>query len=130
LFAPLPAHISAMRFDGASFPGARARSGLGNCQTFAFAVLRHFSRTIPDFRSSNLWEDSDYTCVPDTPEPLDLALFNHEARSFGAHVGVFAGGDEVLHLSRCIGYPVIWTLARFAEIPAYRTIIGFKRTIK
>jgi hypothetical protein len=93
-------------------------------------VLRHFGRTIPDFRSSELWDDENYTFAVEEFAPLDLILFNHARRAFGAHVGVFVGEDSVLHLARRVGAPAVWSLHAFAEIASYRVVVGGKRTRK
>jgi len=51
-------------YDGSKYPGNPKCKGIkngANCQYFAYELLRHFGFTIPDFRSSNLWEDKIYT---------------------------------------------------------------------
>ena len=127
----IPARLWAMRYDASCFPGStKMRDGFANCQTFAYAVLRHFGRTIPDFRSSELWEDGDHTFVVEQFCLLDLILFNRARRAFGAHVGVFVGENNVLHLSRRVGVPAVWRLHEFAEIASYRVLVGGKRTRK
>lgn len=62
--------------------------------------------------------------------PLDLVLFNRTQRAFGAHVGIFVGGDQILHLSKQVGVASVWRLNEFARLPRYSTIIGAKRTCK
>jgi len=81
-------------------------------------------------RSSELWEDGDYTFVVEQFCLLDLILFNRARRAFGAHVGVFVGENNVLHLSRRVGVPAVWRLHEFAEIASYRVLVGGKRTRK
>ncbi|GHF21315.1 hypothetical protein GCM10017786_64090 [Amycolatopsis deserti] len=51
--------------------------------------------------------DSLLTRLPTVtePAPLDLALFNHTADPFGAHVGVWTDDDRVLHLCAEVGRP-------------------------
>lgn len=43
-----------------------------NCQLFAYEFLRYHGLEIPDFRSSELWGDQEYTCITVTLKPLDL----------------------------------------------------------
>ena len=120
-----------MRYDGACYPGSAAtREGSVNCQSFAYAVLRHFGRVIPSFRSSELWDDTIHTCLAEDYATLDLILFNRARDAFGAHVGVFVGDNRVIHLARHVGVPTVWNLGAFAENPAYRVLIGAKRTRK
>ena len=113
------------------FPGStKIRDGFANCQTFAYAVLRDFGRTIPDFRSSELWEDDDCTFVVEHFGPLDLILFNRAPRAFGAHVGVFVGEEQRTASLASRRSPAVWRLHEFAEIASYRLLVGGKRTRK
>lgn len=97
-----------------------------NCQLFAYAVLAHFGRQVPAVRSSELWTDPSTVRV-DVPEPLDLVLVNATGDAWGAHVGVWAGPDRVLHLCAEVGSPVVWRRAEFAARERYRTVVGFVR---
>ncbi|MDI3421180.1 hydrolase [Streptomyces luteolus] len=122
-------------YRGARFPGSAdvtARPGLAlgaNCQLFAYAVLGHFGLTAPPLRSSELWQDTAATVHVPVPRPLDLVLFNADEDSYGAHVGVWAGDDAVLHLCAELGRPVVWSLADFAERDPYRVLLGAKRVV-
>ena len=60
-------------------------------------------------------------------EPLDLLLFGPEGEPFGAHVAVYVGDGQALHLCRSVGQPVIWPLEQVADRPEYRVLIGGKR---
>src|ERR1700682_4832058 len=71
-----------------------------NCQNFAYEVLGHFGRRMPYFRSSELWEDTEYTAVADQPRALDLLLFNRTDRAWGAHVALYVGDEQAIHLSK------------------------------
>ena len=127
----IPAQLWAMRYDGACYPDSAAtREGFANCQSFAYAVLRHFGRVIPDFRSSELWDDTIHTFIVEDYAPLDLILFNCARDAFGAHVGVIVGDSRVIHLARHVGVPAVWNLGAFAKNPSYRVLIGAKRTRK
>lgn len=90
-------------------------------------MLAHFGRRVPPLRSSELWVDTAVTERVLRPEPLDLLLFNRSVDPYGAHVGVCAGDDLVLHLCREVGRPAIWPLAAFAARPRYAVLIGAKR---
>jgi hypothetical protein len=127
----VPERLLAVRYDADCFPGSpKIRDGYANCQSFAYTVLRYFGRTIPDFRSSELWDDADFTFVVEQYAPLDLILFNHTRSAFGAHIGVFVGENSVLHLARRVGMPAQWSLSEFVEIASYRVLVGGKRTRK
>ncbi|PBC70720.1 hypothetical protein BX265_5275 [Streptomyces sp. TLI_235] len=133
LLARLPAALREVPYVGARFPGSRAvaeRPGLehgANCQLFAYAVLAHFGLRAPALRSSDLWEDTASTVRAADPRPLDLLLFNADEDPWGAHVGVHAGCDTVLHLCAEAGRPALWSLADFAARERYRVLLGAKR---
>ncbi|MFJ2829635.1 hydrolase [Streptomyces sp. NPDC087263] len=134
--ARLPESIWETRYVGRRFPGSRAvaeKPGLAegaNCQLFAYEVLRHCSLTVPDWRSSDLWDDTGRTERVAHARPLDLVLLNAADNAWGAHVGVVVGEDRVLHLSAEVGRPAVWGMADFAARDRYRTLIGFKRVLR
>jgi hypothetical protein len=129
----LPDAFWEVRYVGARYPGAPAvvsRPGLAdgaNCQLFAYEVLRHFGLTPPELRSSELWLDTAASQRVAVPRPLDLVLVNMSRDAWGAHVGVWAGDDKVLHLCAEVGRPALWNLPMFAVRPSYRVLVGFKR---
>jgi hypothetical protein len=129
----LPDAYWEVRYVGARYPGAPVvleRPGLAegaNCQLFAFEVLRHFGLNPPELRSSELWSDTAATQRVTVPQPLDLVLLNATRDPWGAHVGVWAGDEQVLHLCPEVGRPTLWHLATFAARPSYRVLVGFKR---
>ena len=102
-----------------------------NCQRYAYAVLALFDLAVPPLRSSDLWAEHTRarSVGPNELAPLDLVLFNADAESWGAHVGVFMAPDQVLHLCKEIGTPAIWTWGDFAERTRYATFIGAKRVV-
>ena len=110
-------------------PGVRGIDGGANCQQYAYEFLREFGYKIPDFRSSDLWEDTEHTVVPESPEAFDLILVHHNPDPWGAHVGVCLGNGSVLHLSQKIGMPAIERIVSLTERPQYRYLIGFKRVL-
>jgi len=126
----LPPSFFDVTYEGSMIPGRQPQLGLtggANCQRFAYEVLRHFGRRVPDLRSSDLWADVDATVIPDEPGPLDLVLFGVGDDAWGAHVGVYLGGEEVLHLCKEVGVPAVWDFAQFARQDRYRPRVGFKR---
>ncbi|HVW03296.1 MAG TPA: NlpC/P60 family protein [Planctomycetaceae bacterium] len=126
----IPVHFYKVVYDYERYPGAPGVNGLeggANCQLFAYELIRHFGRTIPDFRSRELWEDEAHTHQVTELEPLDLLLFNKTEDAYGAHVAVYLGEDCAIHLSRRTGRPMIWPLAQFTAQPEYPVFIGAKR---
>jgi hypothetical protein len=118
-----------MRYDARCWPGSTVQlDGRGNCQTFAYAVLRHFGRVIPDFRSRELWLDEKFTFEAAPYAALDIVLFGATHEAYGAHLGIHVGDERVLHLSKHVGIPAVWTLDELARNPRYRVRIGAKRT--
>ena len=129
----LPDTYWEVRYVGARYPGSpavRSHPGLddgANCQLFAYEVLRHFGLAPPELRSSELWTDTAATQRVTVPRPLDLVLLNTANDPWGAHIGVWAGDEKVLHLCAEEGRPALWNMAMFAARPSYRTLVGFKR---
>jgi cell wall-associated NlpC family hydrolase len=121
-------------YDGVRFPGAPGVSGPGggaNCQLFAYELLRHNGFVIGDLRSSELWDDTEYTTLVDEElAPGDLLLFHNKPQAWGAHVTVYLGEGRAIHLARRVGRPATWTLADFAADPLYISFIGAKRPIR
>lgn len=125
---PIPPQFRDVPYNAEHFPGA-GTSGLedgANCQQYAYSVLRYFGFVIPDFRSSELWEDTLHTRVSPAMQPFDLVLLNREPRAYGAHVGLCVGDGLILHLSRGIGMPALETLAEMQARPEYSHLIGCK----
>jgi len=130
IVADIPARFWRVTYDlthDANSPDLAAMADGANCQNFAYELLRHFGRHVPHFRSSNLWEDTEHTLVADEPRALDLLLFNRTQNAWGAHVALHVGDDQAIHLSKKIGSPTVWPLARFREQAEYRVFIGAKR---
>lgn len=126
----LPANLMSVRYNGSCYPGAPSTLGLesgANCQRFAYALLQHFGLTVPEFRSSELWQDELYTKRVSNLAPLDLLLWNKTEEAWGAHVGVYLGEHQAVHLSRWVGAPVVWDLREFGRHASYQIFIGAKR---
>ncbi|NDU72309.1 hydrolase [Actinomadura sp. DSM 109109] len=123
-------------YVGARFPGsplvaaAPGLAGGANCQLFAYEVLRLFGYDPPDLRSSELWADTASTERVTVARPCDLLLFNETGDAWGAHVGVWAGDDQILHLCAEVGRPAVWSRREFEERQRYRTLIGVKRVVR
>jgi cell wall-associated NlpC family hydrolase len=115
------------------FPGVVRTDDLdggANCQLYAYEVLRHFGWEIPPLRASELWEDESATAAATEPwQPLDLVLFSRGDDAWGAHVGVYAGDEYVLHLCREVGVPVMWTIEEFQRREQYR-VMRAKRPVR
>ena len=125
----LPPRFFDVRYNGAAIPqdGRRDLSAGANCQLFAYALLAANGRNVPDFRSSELWADEAVTARISELEPLDLLLFHDKPDAYGAHIAVYLGRGEAIHLSKHEGRPVIWPLERFAQEPRYAVFVGAKR---
>lgn len=81
---------------------------------------------MPDFRSDTLWHDTSATQRVDSPDALDLVLYNGGYEPYGAHVGLWTG-DAVAHLCKEVGRPAVWAQREFDARPRYAVRIGFKR---
>lgn len=133
ILAALPKHFREVPYVGERFPGSPAVAGhpglaLGaNCQLFAYNVLEHFGLGPPPVRSSELWLDTSSTTPVDIAAPLDLLLFNDTIDPWGAHIGVWIGRDQILHLSAEAGKPTVWPRQEFASRARYRVLVGIKR---
>ncbi|MGV8854113.1 MAG: NlpC/P60 family protein [Devosia sp.] len=128
LLARLPPSFGSVRYDGSRIAnGDHDLSAGANCQRYAYAVLAQFGIALPPFRSSQLWADGQVSRRVNDFEPLDLLLFSPDGDPFGAHVAVYAGAGQALHLCKSLGVPAQWPLSAFAEVPAYRILLGGKR---
>ena len=128
LLDQIPAQFWNIRYNGDRPPrlGAGLADG-ANCQHFAYELLRHFGRTVPDLWSSDLWDSPASARVRAPFEPLDLLLFNPTHDAYGAHLAVYVGEGQALHLSRKVGHPVVWPIEDFLKLPEYAVLIGGKR---
>jgi lipoprotein Spr len=114
------------------YPGSSKITALAdgaNCQYFAYELIRYYGCIIPDFRSSDLWEDTKHTTKVTTLEPLDLVLMHRNQCAWGAHVGVYVGNNLVVHLSKAIKNPMVEDLQDLLLKPKYSHFIGAKRCL-
>ncbi len=126
----IPVHFWAVAYNGKNYPGAPLSNGLqngANCQHFVFELLRYYGYHIPPFRSSELWDDTQYSQKVQELAPMDVLLWNYEPKAWGAHIGLYLGNNKAIHLARFVGKPVIWPLEKFAEQEVYAHFIGAKR---
>ncbi|MEP6862490.1 MAG: hypothetical protein ABJE66_17845 [Deltaproteobacteria bacterium] len=126
----VPAVFWTVGYNGANVPRQSVPyelAGGANCQVFAYAILEHFGIAIPPLRSSELWSDTKFTRLVSEYRPLDLLLFNRTEDAWGAHVALFVGDDQAIHLCAAEGRPVMWALDDFATRPEYACFLGAKR---
>jgi hypothetical protein len=126
----IPVRMFGVIYDSSMYPKNSRPNVLkkkANCQLFVYAVLGHFGYKIPGFRSSELWSDNVYTKKVEKPKMLDILLFNKTKSAYGAHLGLCLGNDRVIHLSKKIGYPTIWSFAEFEKHSQYKVLVGIKR---
>ncbi len=124
----IPSHFFKTKYDGSQYPGvATGLSNGANCQHFCYVLLRHFEFEIGNFRSSDLWKDTEFTSKISQYQPFDLALFNSTSNPFGAHVAICIGDDKFLHLSKKNGRPIVCSLSDLLNLKEYSVLIGFKR---
>ena len=125
----LPPSLLQIPYNASNYPGKTNidiyQSG-GNCQLFAYELLRLNGKELPPFRSSDLWEDEIYTQKVTYIKLLDLLFFNRTNVAWGAHIGVYLGDDQVIHSSVVVGKPAIWGIKEFQKYDRYQVFIGAK----
>ena len=132
-YIKVPSWYMDIRYNGKVIPNGQKHNMLengANCQVFAYALLRLNDKVVPDLRSKELWEDQGLSETVKTFEPLDILFFKKDDNPWGAHVGVYIGNDQVIHLAKKQEYPVIWDLDKFQEFDEYKVLIGGKRFCK
>ena len=85
IVSSIPDRFWKIPYDIAHDPHSPTLMGIengANCQNFAYELLRHFGRHVPNLRSSNLWDDTEHTIVVEEYQPLDLLLFNRNRESW------------------------------------------------
>lgn len=118
-------------YNGKIIPNGKPHDMLisgANCQVFAFALLRRYGLKVPDFRSSELWADGEYsTVIQNDYLPLDILFFHKREEAYGAHIAVYIGNGQAIHLSKRVGKPMIWDVNHFFEYTEYQFLLGGKR---
>ncbi|MEM6831949.1 MAG: cell wall hydrolase, partial [Bacteroidota bacterium] len=88
----IPQYFFETKYNGQHYPGAQGVNGLkggANCQVFVYQLLIHFGyNPLPDFRSSELWEDTAFTEKVNDIKAMDILFWNNTNESWGAHVGL------------------------------------------
>ncbi len=126
----IPEEFLKVKYNGKAYPGnANDFQDGANCQHYCYEFLRYYGYEIENLRSSNLWEDSQFTVQVEDLKPFDIVLVHDSKNSFGAHVGVCIGNDEILHLSFENNYPKIERLPELMNNKKYKYLIGIKRPI-
>lgn len=126
-----PQELMAVKYNGKIIPNGKTHDMLktgANCQVFAYHILRLNGFKVPDYRSSELWSDTEFsTVIQDNFQPLDILFFNKTENAYGAHIAVYLGNNQAIHLAKSIGKPVIWTIEEFLKLEKYQVLIGGKR---
>lgn len=126
----VPSAFMQVRYNGKQIPGSGQpifESG-ANCQLFAYTLLEKNGTSIPPFRSSELWTDNEHTStVKGGFMPGDLMLYHDHPEAWGAHVGLYIGDNQVIHLSKENGLPEIIDHGQIQKNPRYTHFIGAKR---
>ena len=129
----IPDNFLTTQYVGARIPGIENQADLSlgaNCQVFAYELLRVNGVSIPNFRSSDLWEDKLFTLKVTEFQALDIMLYNTDNNAFGAHVGVYIGEGKIIHLSYQNQKPEIIEHRLMGDNEKYRVFIGAKRVLK
>ena len=129
----IPEAFFDVSYKSARIPGVENQSDLSlgaNCQIFAYALLKENGLHVPNDRSSELWSDTSYSEVVTDFRPLDLMLYNATSGSYGAHVGVYTGDGEVIHLSLQNGKPEIISHESLLLNEKYQWFVGAKRILR
>lgn len=129
----IPESFADVRYVAQRIPGVENQADLrlgANCQVYAYAFLRHFGLAPPELlRSSELWADTEFTIIADDFQWLDLMLYNKTQAAYGAHVGVYVGDGQVLHLAQAIGHPIVQQHEDLLLEDKYACFIGAKRVL-
>lgn len=127
----IPGWLTTIQYNGKVTPHTApfdiATTG-SNCQVFSYHLLRHYNLVVPNFWSSELWSDTEFSeVITEDYQPLDILFFHRKEDAYGAHVGVYIGNNQVIHLSKQEGLPVIWEIEHFFTYPKYQFLLGGKR---
>ena len=130
----IPPYYFKIPYKDACYPGSEALGDFkdgANCQVFVYELLVHFGYpNMPDFRSSELWEDEIHSQKVNHVEAYDILFWNKTATAWGAHVGLALDASHIIHLSHENGFAEIWPIEKFETKPNYAHFIGSKRSLK
>ena len=127
----IPDWLMQINYNGKIIPNGTnqdiATTG-ANCQVFTYHLLRSHQLIVPEYRSSELWSDTEFSeLITENYHPLDILFFHKVNEAYGAHLAVYLGNNQAIHLSKKIGKPVVWDMETFFEYPRYRFLLGGKR---
>ena len=127
----IPDWLMQINYNGKIIPNDTshniAKTG-ANCQVFAYHLLRSHQFIVPEYRSSELWADTEFSeVITENFQPLDILFFHKKEESYGAHIAIYLGNDKAIHLSKKVGKPVVWDMKTFFEYPRYQFLLGAKR---
>jgi hypothetical protein len=130
----IPDWLMEIKYNGQIIPNGItydiATTG-ANCQVFAYYLLRSNQLIVPEYRSSELWADMKFSkVITDNFELFDILFFHRVDEAYGAHIAIYLGNNQAIHLSKKIGKPVIWNINTFLEDPKYKFLLGGKRFYK
>ena len=126
-------HFFSVAYKSDRIPGLPDQSDLSlgaNCQVFAYELLKCNGLEAGTHRSSELWADETYSEKVSAFKPLDLMLYSENGDSYGAHIGVYLGDGNVIHLSFNNGTAEIIAHTELLKSPKYRYFIGAKRILR
>lgn len=125
-----PGWLWTVRYDSARHPGtadvATVAEG-ANCQLYTYALLNLYGLSPRPHRSSELGRQVVLTPRGRRFRAPGRRLVHDREATWGAHVALRMGPNELLHLSASEGVPTVWSLERFAAERRYRHLIGMVR---
>lgn len=127
----LPDWLFNISYNGKIIPNGEQHDMLevgANCQVFAYYLLREHGFYVPKYRSSELWADTEFSeVILSNFQPFDILFFHKKQEAYGAHVAVYLGNNQAIHLSKRMNKPVIWSVESFYQYPEYQFLLGGKR---
>ena len=128
----IPNWIMDIKYNSKVFPNWEKHDYIlnwANCQVYAYEILRYNWKHVPDLRSSEMWEDINYSKKVNKYTPLDLLFFNKNAESWWAHVWLYIWNNKVIHNTNKTWWVEIWDLELFKEYDEYKVLLWWKRFI-
>lgn len=127
----IPEWLMEINYNGKIIPNGKTYDLLktgANCQVFAYYILRLNDKFVPEYRSSELWADTEFSeFIKKDFQVLDILFFHKNDKAYGAHVAVYLGNNKAIHISKKNKIPVIWELETFLKQPEYQFFLGGKR---
>jgi hypothetical protein len=130
----IPERFKNIKYKSSRIPGVKDQENLllgANCQVYIYEFLKEFKKNIPNFRSSELWDDIIYTQkIEGDYLPFDIMLYNSKKEAYGAHVGLYIGNGNILHLSKGNEVPKVEMHKAMLVQKKYNCFIGAKRLLE